>query len=136
MLLQLHTGQVEGFHESQGRIVYLVSSAQDIVVSGAGFVFSDGHALAAYTEWFDDLANLNQIDWDTVYTRRWNDDAEHMDRQRRKQAEFLVYQTCAWRLISEIAVLDAATKLEVEAILQRYPHAHQPPVNVHREWYY
>jgi hypothetical protein len=136
MLFQLHTGRVEGFAEKQGRVVYLVAYAQDIVASGAGYVFSDGHGNAAYTSWFDDLSRLDEIDWDTVYTRQWNDDTEHMDRQRRKQAEFLVCQTCEWRLVTEIGVIDVATKSEVAAILQGHPYTHHPPVNVHREWYY
>lgn len=136
MLLQLHTGRVEGFGETQGRVIYLVSCAQDIAASGASFVFSDGHGIAAYTRWFDDLAHLGEVNWDIVYADYWYDNADHMDRQRRKQAEFLVYQTCEWRLIAEIGVIDVATKSEVEAIIQGHPHMHQPPVNVHREWYY
>ena len=136
MLLQLCTGRVAGFAEGQGKVIYLVSAAQDIAASGAGFAFSDGHGVAAYTRWFDDLAHLDEVSWDIVYAQYWYDDAEHMDRQRRKQAEFLVYKSCAWELMSEIGVIDAKTKTEVEATLRAYPQAHRPCVNAHPEWYY
>ncbi len=116
--------------------MYLVSFAQDIVASGAGFVFSDGHGIAAYTRWFDDLSHLDEIDWDIVYAQFWFDSPEHMDRQRRKQAEFLVHRTCGWNLMREIGVINAQVKEKVEAILQSYPMARQPVVNAHREWYY
>ena len=59
-----------------------------------------------------------------------------MDRQRRKQAEFLVYQRCDWQLIHEIAVVNEDMKSKVEQILAADPSAGTPPVNVRRQWYY
>ena len=44
-----------------------------------------------------------------------------MDRQRRKQAEFLIHRFCDWSLIHEIAVIDNAMKTRVERILGRVP---------------
>ena len=41
-----------------------------------------------------------------VYQRYWKDNLDDMDRQRRKQAEFLVHRFCDWSLINEIAVID------------------------------
>ena len=48
------------------------------------FVFSDGHGIAAFTQWFDNVTELNQIDWDVVYADYWADTIADMDRQRRK----------------------------------------------------
>ena len=48
------------------------------------------HGLAAYTKWFDYLSHLDQIDWSMMYQRYWSDHPDDMDRQRRKQAEYLV----------------------------------------------
>lgn len=94
MLLQLKTGRVEGYNEGQEPLIYLVSSAQRVRDSGAGFVFSDGHGIAAFTEWYAGLADLDKVDWDMVFQRYWRDTVDDMDRQRRKQAEFLVYRFC------------------------------------------
>lgn len=136
MLFQLHTGRVSGYSEGQRPLVYLVSSAQAVQSSGAGFVFSDGHGIARFTTWYDDLAKLNQIDWTTVYADRWSDTVDDMDRQRRKQAEFLVHRECSWQFVQEIAVVDDVMKRRVHDILCRFDGALCRPVMVRPEWYY
>ena len=136
MLLQLHTGQVPGYTEGQEPLVYLVSTAQAVQASGTSFVFSDGHGIARFTQWFDDLRDLNKVDWQAVHAFVWTDTLEHMDRQRRKQAEFLVYKVCGWALIQEIGVVNGRMKSKVEAILAGFGVALRRPVYVRREWYY
>jgi hypothetical protein len=59
---------------------------------------------------------------------------EDMDRQRRKQAEFLVHRFCPWEVIQRIGVLNEAVKSRVERILDR--HHLSTPVEVRRQWYY
>ncbi len=136
MMLNLKTGRVPGYDEGHEPLIYLVSTAQKVRDSGAGFVFSNGHGLATFTDWFDDLTRLDQVDWDMVYQRYWADTLVDMDRQRRKQAEFLVYRLCDWTLIEEIGVLDQAMKQQVEGILAKYPAKLHRPVVVRSEWYY
>lgn len=136
MMLNLKTGRVAGYNEGQKPLIYLVSTAQDVEASGAGFVFSDGHGLAAFTEWFDDLSALNQIDWKVVLARYWKDTLEDMDRKRRKQAEFLIYRFCPWALIQEIVVMNQVVKERVEKILGEYPEELCRPVSVRSDWYY
>lgn len=136
MLLQLKTGMVEGYVEGQEPLIYIVSAAQDIQASGSKFAFSDGHGIAAFTLWYDDLNDLDRVDWSMVYRRQWADTINDMDRQRRKQAEFLVYQFCDWKLINEIGVLNDQTKTKVEAILQGFSTSFHRPVIVRRQWYY
>ena len=136
MLLQLKTGQVEGYTEGQDPIIHLVSTAQAVHASGAGFVFTDGHGIPAWTKYFDDLADLDKVDWAMVNERYWAHTVDDMDRQRRKQAEFLVHRSCPWPLIKKIAVIDATRKQQVEGILGRFSTLHQPVVTVRRNWYY
>lgn len=69
MMLQLKTGQVEGYDEGQEPLIYLVSTVQAVSRAGVSFVFSNGHGIAAYTDWYDDLVDLNKVDWDMVYQR-------------------------------------------------------------------
>jgi len=113
MLFQLHTGRVPGYSEGQAPLVYLVSNAQAVADARLPFVFSDGHGIATFTCWFDDLSELTKVDWDAVAARYWADTIDDMDRQRRKQAEFLVHRACPWDLITEIGVLDPGTKSRV-----------------------
>lgn len=136
MLLQLKTNRVEGYSEGQDPLIYLVSSVQNIYNAGANFVFSDGHGIAAYTEWYDNLADLDKVDWNVVYKRYWADTTGDMDRQRRKQAEFLVHRFCDWKTIDEIGVIDTEAKKRVEQILSTFPRGLARPVKVTKQWYY
>ena len=135
-MLQLKTGRVEGYTDGQDPLIYLVSTAQAVRDSGAGFVFSDGHGIAAFTKWFDDLTDLDQIDWGVVSQQYWADTTNDMDRQRRKQAEFLVHQSCDWSMIHEIVVVSDEVKDRVEEILSGLGGSHQLLVNVRPDWYY
>jgi len=136
MLLQLHTDQVEGYNEGQEPILYLVSTIERVRQGGERFVFSDGHGIAHFTRWFDEIRDLEKVDWDAVYARQWNDTLNDMDRQRRKQAEFLVYESCPWELIETIGVLNSRMKQRVEKILDEYPESMHHPVTIHSDWYY
>jgi hypothetical protein len=136
MLLQLKTGQVQGYSEGQRPLIYLVTTVAAVQTAGAAFVFTDGHGLAAFTGWFDDLAKLGEVDWEMVRQRYWADTLEDDDRQRRKQAEFLVHRFVDWSWIKGIAVIDAEVQHQVEAVLAAHPHCHQPPVKVLPNWYY
>ena len=137
MMLQLKTGQVPGYSEGQEPLIYLISTAQQMIQEhGTPFVFSDGHGLASFTQWFDDLNDLEKVDWDMVYERYWADNLNDFDRQRRKQAEFLVYRFCDWSLIQKIAVIDTGMKCRVEGVLSGFPREMQRSVRVQRDWYY
>jgi hypothetical protein len=136
MLFQLHTGWVSGYTEGQDPIIYLVSTAQRISASGLPFVFSNGHGIAAFTSWFDDLGLLSEVDWNTAYATTWKDTLDDMDRQRRKQAEFLVHRFCPWEVVDSIGVRTRQMKERVEAILADSLATAQPPVIVRTDWYY
>jgi hypothetical protein len=136
MLLNLKTGRVEGYSEGQDPLVYLVSSAQAVEAAGIRFVFSDGHGLVTFSQWFDNLDKLDAVDWTLVNERYWTDTIDDMDRKRKKQAEFLVHQCCPWSLIQEIVVIDVRIKQRVETILAAFPAGQRRVVRVDRNWYY
>ncbi|MBI5308058.1 MAG: DUF4433 domain-containing protein [Planctomycetes bacterium] len=136
MMLQLKTGQVPGYSAGQEPLIYLVSTAQKIQEYGTQFVFSDGHGLASFTQWFDDLGELDKVDWNMVYERYWKDEVDDSDRQRRKQAEFLVHRFCDWSLIQGIAVIDIRMEGRVKDILSEFSEEIQRTVRVQRDWYY
>lgn len=135
MLFQLKTNRVPDYTEGQEPLIYLVSTAQD-VAANHDFVFSNGHGIAAYTEWFSDLGKLNEVDWNMVYQRYWLDSIQDMDRQRRKQAEFLVHRACSWALVHEVGVVNDKMKAQVEGIIAGFSAALYRPVHIRRNWYY
>jgi len=136
MLLNLKTGRVAGYNEGQEPLIYLVSTAQSIADSGTEFVFSDGHGLATFTGWYDELCHLDEVDWNLVCQRYWSDTAEDNDRKRRKQAEFLIHRFCDWSLIQEIGVQNNNIRDIVLTHLNNFPGVRHPIVNVRSEWYY
>ena len=136
MLYVIHKGNVRGYDEGQEPIIYLVSDAQTVASSGVGFVFTDGHAIMAVSEFFDDLAHLDRVDWSVMKSRMWNDTDRSPDRKRRRQAEFLLHRFCPWSLVRGIAVIDEQMKKRVEAILAEFSHHPRPIVRVKRAWYY
>jgi hypothetical protein len=136
MLLQLKTGRVAGYDEGQIPLIYLLSSAQAVVEAGLPFVFSDGHGIAAFSRWYDDLARLDHVDWDMVYQRYWADNPEDPDRQRRKQAEFLVHRRVPWSLIQEIRVFNEEARGRVQQMLSQSGATLIAPVKICPGWYY
>jgi len=63
MLYTIERGNVERFAGGQQSIVHLVSTAQSVQEAGLGFVFTDGYGIMDFTEFYDDLAQLDEVDW-------------------------------------------------------------------------
>ncbi len=115
-------------------VVHLVTEAESVKNSQLIFAFTDGHAIMAYSDFYDDLNDLSQIDWQIMREKYWKDTDQDGDRKRRRQAEFLVYQFVPWKLIKGIGVINDSIKTKVEAILQN--HQYQPFVKKCPQWYY
>ena len=127
MMFRLKTGWVAGYREGQRPLIYLITTAQRIRDRGTPFVFTDGHGLANFTRWFDNLGDLEKVDWEMVYQRYWTDDVTgDNDRQRRKQAEFLVHQGCglgglSWGVVAPM-IAQAFEQLPDVHVLLYAPH--------------
>jgi len=134
MLYSIHGGYVEQYREGQRPVVHLASSAESIAAAGLAFTFTEGHAELAYSSFYDDLADLDKVDWQVMKSRWWNDTVEDMDRKRRRQAEFLVHGFVPWELVTKIGVIDDGVAEEVNEILRR--GVHRPTVVVKGSWYY
>ncbi|OED47317.1 hypothetical protein ACH42_03080 [Endozoicomonas sp. (ex Bugula neritina AB1)] len=136
MLYRLSKGGVEDYCEGQGCLIYIVAWVDDVVNAGLDFVFSDGHGIAAFTQWYDDLQCLEQLDWSLITNKDWADTLEDNDRKRRKQAEFLVHGSLPWSMVKGIAVINDEMAGKVEKVLDQHPDQHRPPVRVVSRWYY
>jgi hypothetical protein len=134
MLLAIHTGFVQGYDGTQEDILHLVSSAERIRDAGLSYVFTDGHAPMALSKYFDDLADLDKVDWSVMPLTWWNDTPEHPDRKRKRQAEFLVKRFVPFECFTAIGVCTKGTADATRAELVDCNGA--PVVSVHRDWYY
>lgn len=134
MLFVINKGGVEGYTEKQGSIVYLVSSTEAVVEHGLKYAFTDGHGTMAITKFYQDVNDLDKIDWRIMKERIWRDSDEDPDRKRRRQAEFLVFQCFPFEYVSRLAVYDTTMQLMVQALLQESPY--RQDVQLQPAWYY
>jgi hypothetical protein len=134
MLYAIDRGYVAAYQDGQEPIVHLVSTVQTVAVSGRRFVFTDGHATIAVSGFYEDVADLDQVDWSVMPSTFWNDTASYPDRKRRRQAEFLVHRFFPWELVTTIGVMSEAVRMRVEAALSATTY--RPVVRVQRGWYY
>src|SRR5690606_37858216 len=75
---------------SQSDIVYLVSTLPKVDSENAEWVFTDGHPIVAYSTFYEDVSDLDEVDWDIINDKYWENTEEDPNRKTRKQAEFLV----------------------------------------------
>ncbi|MBS9404798.1 DUF4433 domain-containing protein [Halomonas sp. TRM85114] len=134
MLYTLSRGNVDGFTGGQQSIVHLVSTVQAVQAAGLGFVFTDGHGIMAITDFYDDPAQLDEVDWSLMGARFWADTNEDPDRKRRRQAELLVYERFPIDLIGGVGVVNQSKKAEAEVLLAEFGLT--IPVAVKTGWYY
>ena len=134
MLYVIHMGNNPdlGYRGGQEPIVHLEADLRQSVAWADAhdrrWAFTTSNAGSFYFEDFSDLAQLHEIDWETVQSADW---AEHKES---KQAEFLVEYSFPWRLITRIGIKSERIYARVHNALG---HAsHQPTLEVKSEWYY
>ncbi|MDD5024855.1 MAG: DUF4433 domain-containing protein [Methanoregula sp.] len=136
MIIAIAKGSVTDYHGTQREIIYIVSSTQKIVDAGCTWCFTDGHAVEAMTEYYNDLQSLEELDWDAIGAFDFRPTADDPDKYRKKQAEFLVHGNVPWRCVESITVKDGEMRTIVERILNETNSHHRPTININRNWYY
>ncbi len=93
MLYQIWKGYDGVSQVIQSNIVYIAVSLASIQDQNLPFVFTDGHARAKVTRFYNDPADFAHLDWEAIRTNSWANTEDDPDRKRRKQAELLVKGT-------------------------------------------
>jgi hypothetical protein len=94
MMRNIHTGWGGVTKRANEEIVILVSSMHHLAAQNLPFLFTDSHAYYQWANYYDDLANLDKIDWPLLQSRDFKRDAEDPAKFERYQAEALVHQHC------------------------------------------
>ncbi|HPH90792.1 MAG TPA: DUF4433 domain-containing protein [Ferruginibacter sp.] len=97
-------------------IVYCVSSVEAIEQQGLDYVFSDGHAIDVFTNFYtpaDRLNIENLIDRKAIQRKYWNDEND-LDLKRRKEAEFLVSGDIPTDAVLGFVVYNAVAEQEIQ----------------------
>jgi len=133
MLYTINRGFVQGYNDGQRSILHLVSNIE--AVDGVRpWVFTDGHGIMAYSNYYNDLQDLDEVDWDVMESQYWNDTDQDPDRKRRRQAEFLVHKFFPWNLFQVIGVYNSNIARSVKAIIENAGYS--IPIDVRSTWYY
>lgn len=134
MLYAIKSSIIPGYKGNQEDIIYLISDIETIASNKISFVFTDGHPIMAFSNFYNNLKYLKRIDWKIMKEKYWADTPEDNDRKRRRQAEFLVKDFLPVELISEIGVLNKTVQKELKDIA--FKSEYDRIINVRREWYY
>ena len=135
MLCAIFKGGVAGNEKAQPNIIYLVSTVERVTKEKQrSWCYSDGHGVDKLTEFYNDPKELVNLDWKIIAAWDWRDTLTDNDRVRRKQAEFLIYQSFPIAWVEKIAVYSEEQKKSVESTLAQ--HSYKIPVVIEKKWYY
>jgi hypothetical protein len=81
--------------------------------------FTDGQGNDMATKHYNDLKQLDQIDWHSIQRSNFSKSNEDYDRPRRYQAEFLVHQEVPITHIESLHVVDQSAANQVQATLEQ-----------------
>ena len=136
MLLQIFSGLAGGIPCTQEDIIYIVSNDTLLSQNNLKFVFTDGHAVDHLTRnFYNSINDFNKLDWRVINDKYWANTEDDPDRQRRKQAEFLVFQNVPVNCIFGIGVYNSNMKNKIDSILLNN-NCSYIPCKVKTKWYY
>lgn len=135
MLCAIHHGRVRGYRGGQDGIIHLVTELPRILENRLKFVYTDGHPIMAITNFYNETERINNvIDWEVMNARYWSDTQDDPDRERRRQAEFLVYEDFPVSLLTKIAVISNRILNRINQVVGRFNF--EIDYLIEREWYY
>jgi hypothetical protein len=134
MLFAYTKGRVTGQAEDSTQIIYFVARIEDIARRNLEFAFTDGHPVTDLTGFYINLDDLDKVDHELMKAKMWNDTNEDPDRQRRRQAEFLVYRALLLDMVSYVAVRNEGMAAWVARTMCDLNHS--IPVIIRPKWYY
>ena len=135
MLYAIHRGWVESYCGTQDEIVHIEIKLNDVLENQLRFVYTDGHAIMFYSDYYNDPAKIDEaIDWEVMEALYWHDTPEDNDRKRRRQAEFLIQEEVPCRLIRGMYTMNKGIRTQVSGIVEQ--HGYDIHTETKREWYY
>lgn len=110
MMYNIKTGHGNVIKRDNSEVVVMVSSLHKLKDMAVPFIFTNGHAYMNETDYFDDLSDLDKIDWDLLRRRDFQRDPDDPGKLGRYQAEALVHRNVPVTALLGIGCYDSATK--------------------------
>lgn len=134
MLYNIKTGYNGVIQRANEEIVILVSSLHRLRELNRRFVFTNRHAYLRTAEYFDDLAQLDRIDWPLLRSRNFKRDPDDPDKFARYEAEALVHQHLPLNALLGLVCYNMQTKTVIDSQLAARQRALD--VKVLPSWYF
>lgn len=134
MMKNIHSGWGGITQRANDEIVILVSSLYQLQRLGQAFVFTDGHAYYAWSNFYTELSDLNRIDWQILQARDFKRDANDLAKFERYQAEALLHQLCPVNALQGMICYTVSTKQQLDTWLHERNIA--MPVYARPGWYF
>jgi hypothetical protein len=99
--------------------IIIIRCLIDNLIELPKWFFSDGQCNDMATNHFNDIQNLDCLDWESINQSNFKKNDGDFDRPRRYQAEFLVYDCLTIDKIESINVYDQASLVKVNSILTK-----------------
>ncbi len=107
MMYNIRTGHNGVIKWGNAEIAILVSSMHKLQQVGARFAFTNAHAYMQEADYFEDLADLNKVDWPLLRSRNFQRDPDDPGKLGRYQAEALVHRCVPVDALLGIACYDS-----------------------------
>jgi ssDNA thymidine ADP-ribosyltransferase DarT-like protein len=118
----------------QGPIVHLEADLHSVIAwaqaNGVRWAFSLSNAGSYYAQIRSQANELDQLDWAAIAAT----DFRSAIVKEGKQAEFLLYGSFPWTLVTNIGVCSAGIRARVVTAMQGI--GHRPAVQIQPNWYY
>ncbi len=122
------------YRGGQQQIVHLQADFHRVTdwahAHAVAWAFSTGNAGSYLTSFYNDPAQLSEIDWNAVAATDFRDAKV----KEGKQAEFLLVDALPWALIDKIGIMNSSIMTQVNACLANATH--HPEIAVESGWYY
>jgi hypothetical protein len=134
MMFNIKTGYGGIPHVPQQDIAIIVSSLHRVKELGLPFVFTNQHAYPVAAEYFNDLEDLDKIDWPLLQRRDFRHDPDDPGKKERYQAEALIWKHVPLNALLAICCYNEAVKTRIEeAVTARNV---QVRTQAQRSWYF
>lgn len=117
MMYNIHTGYGGITRRENKDIVICVSSVHRLHELRVPFLFTNQHAYAAGTEFFDNLKDLKRIDWPLLQSRNFKTDDSDPGKQLRYQAEVLVHRQVPLDALLGLGCHDEGTRKQLHSMV-------------------
>lgn len=134
MMYNIKTGY-GGIKKCENReIVIFVSSIHHLRGLGVPTLFTNQHAYAAGTDYYDDVVKLEEIDWRLLQSRNFKTDDADPGKQLRYQAEALVHRQVPLQGLLGVGCYDDGVQIHLNGLLAA--RGQKLSVKTIRTWYF